>query len=91
LLVKRDNAKEFGDNFTVIMTALQTIPFYLYSREIKQLLTEKNLIELNKDNVNIKDFKGVVETLHNFFRDKGLTNIESLKVKVEHVGWYYEV
>lgn len=73
------------------MTALQTIPYYLYSREVKPLLTGRNLIELNRDNVVIKDFKGVVETLYEFFREKGLTDIESLKVRVKNVGWYYEI
>ena len=91
LLVERQKAEGIENKFKVVMTALQTIPYYLYSREIKPLLMDKNLIELNRDNVVIKDFKGVVETLYEFFREKGLTNIESLKVRVKHVGWYYEV
>ena len=91
LLVERKKAEGIENKFKVVMTALQTIPYYLYSRETKPLLTGKNLIELNRDNVVIKDFKGVVETLYEFFREKGLTDIESLKVRVKHVGWYYEV
>ena len=91
LLVERRKAGDIKDRFKVVMTALQTIPYYLYSREIKSLLTNRNLIELKRDNVVIKDFKGVVETLYEFFREKGLTDIESLKVRVKHVGWYYEV
>jgi len=91
LLVERRKAGDIKDRFKVVMTALQTIPYYLYSREIKPLLTDRNLIELKRDNVVIKDFKGVVETLYEFFREKGLTDIESLKVRVKHVGWYYEV
>jgi len=91
LLVERKKAEGIENKFKVVMTALQTIPYYLYSREIKPLLTGRKLIELNRDNVVIKDFKGVVETLYEFFREKGLTDIESLKARVKHVGWYYEV
>jgi len=91
LLVERGKAEEIEDKFKVVMTALQTIPYYLYSREIKPLLTGRNLIELNRDNVVIKDFKSVVETLYEFFRERKLTDIESLKVRVKHIGWYYEL
>jgi len=91
LLVERGKAEEIEDKFKVVMTALQTIPYYLYSREIKPLLTGRNLIELNRDNVVIKDFKSVVETLYEFFREKALTDIKSLKVRVGHIGWYYEI
>jgi len=91
LLVERGKAEEIKDKFKVVMTALQTVPYYLYSREIKPLLTGRTLVELNRDNVVIKDFKSVVETLYEFFREKGLTDIESLKVRVKHMGWYYEI
>jgi len=91
LLVERRKAEEIKDKFKVVMTALQTIPYYLYSREIKPLLTGRKIIEMNRDNVVIKDFKSVVETLYEFFREKGLIDIESLKVRVKHVGWYYEL
>jgi len=91
LLVERAKAKEIIREFKIVMTALQTIPYYLYSREIKALLTEKGLIEMNKDNVIIRDFNGTVETLYQFFREKGLTDIESLKTRVKHIGWYYEI
>ncbi|MDI6850992.1 MAG: helicase-related protein [bacterium] len=91
LLVERKKAEGIENKFKVVMTALQTIPHYSYSREMKHLLTERNIIDLNKDNVIIKDFKGVIEILYEFFREKGITDIESLKVRVKHVGWYYEV
>jgi len=91
LLVERKKAEGFESKFKIVMTPLQTIPYYLYSREIKSLLAGKNLIEMNRDNVIIKDFKGTIETLYEFFRGKGLTDIESLKVRVQHLGWYYEV
>jgi len=55
------------------------------------MLTGKGLIEMNRDNVALKDFKGVVETLYEFFRERGLTDIGSLKVRVKHTGWYYEL
>jgi len=91
LLVERKKAEGIEDKFKVVMTALQTIPYYLYSREIKPLLLGKGLIEMNRDNVALKDFKGVVETLYEFFRERGLTDIESLKIWVKHIGWYYEL
>jgi predicted nucleic acid-binding protein len=91
LLVERAKAEGMEDKFRIAMTALQAIPYYLYSREIKLMLTEKNLIEMNRDNVIIKDFKGAVEALFSFFIERGLTDIESLKVRVNHLGWYYEV
>jgi len=91
LLVERKRAEGFEGKFKIVMTALQTIPYYLYSREIKPLLTGKNLIEMNRDNVIIKDFKETIETLYEFLREKGLTDIESLKVRVQHLGWYYEL
>jgi SNF2 family DNA or RNA helicase len=91
LLVERAKASEIEREFKIAMTALQTIPYYLYSREVKPLLTEKKLIEMNRDNVIIKDFRGTVETLYQFFREKGLTDIESLKTRVKHIGWYYEI
>ncbi|MEM4068143.1 MAG: hypothetical protein QXV17_14925, partial [Candidatus Micrarchaeaceae archaeon] len=91
LIVEREKARDIENKFKIVMTALQTIPYYLYTRELKPLLTEKNLIEMNKDNVVIKDFKGTIEALFDFFRDKGFTDIESLKVRVEHMGWYYEL
>lgn len=91
LLVERKKAEGFEGKFKVVMTALQTIPYYLYSKEIKPLLTSKEFIEMNRDNIILKDFKGVVEVLYEFFRERGLTDIESLKVRVNHLGWYYEV
>ena len=91
LLVEREKAEEMEDKFKVVMTALQAIPYYLYTKEIKPMLIEKNLIEMNRDNVFVKDFKGTVGTLFNFFRERGLTDIESLKLRVNHLGWYYEV
>lgn len=91
LLVEREKAEGIEDKFKIVMNALQTIPYYLYTRDIKPLLTQKNLIEMNKDIVIIKDFKGIVEALFEFFRERGLTDIDSLKVRVNHLGWYYEV
>jgi len=90
LLVEREKAEDIQDKFKIVMNALQTIPYYLYTRDIKPLLTQKNLIEMNKDNVIVKDFRGAIETLFTFFRERGLTDIETLKVRVNHLGWYYE-
>lgn len=91
LLVERAKAEGMEDKFRIVMTALQAIPYYLYSREIKLMLTEKNLIEMNRDNVIIKDFNGALEALFSFFTERGLTDIESLKLRVNHLGWYYEL
>lgn len=91
LIVEREKAKGLEDKFKIVMTTLQTIPYYLYTRELKPLLTDKNLIELNRDNISIKDLNGVIEVLFNFFRAQGLTDIESLKVRVDHLGWFYEL
>jgi len=91
LIIERDKAKGIEDKFRIVMTALQTIPYYLYTRELKPLLTEKKLIEMNKEYVNIKDFKGVFETMFEFFRERGLTDIESLRIRINHLGWYYEL
>ena len=91
LLVERRNAIGIEDKFKIVMTALQTIPYYLYSKDIKTQLKDKKLIEVNKNNIVIKDFKGTIETLYEFFKEKGLASIESLKVNVKHVGWYYEI
>lgn len=91
LWVEREKAVEIVDKFRVVMTALQTIPYYLYTKEIKPMLIEMSLIEMNRDNVVIKDFMGAVEALFNFFRERGLTDIESLKVRVNQPGWYYEL
>jgi len=91
LLVERRKAEGIENKFKIVMTTLQAVPYYLYSREIKPLLISKGLIEMNRDNVFIKDFKGVIEALYEFFRKEGLTDIESLKVRVKHLGWYYEI
>ena len=73
------------------MNSLQAVPHYSYSRELKPLLIGKDLIEIKCSIVKIKDYKSTIETLHNFFTEKGLTNIASLKITVKHVGWFYEV
>ena len=91
LLVEREKAEGIEDSFKVVMNALQTIPYYLYSKDIKPLLTDKNLIELNRDIVILKDFREIIKTLHEFFRERGLTDIGSLKMQVNQLGWYYEV
>ena len=91
LVIENEKAKDIQDKFNRVMTILQVIPYYLYTRDIKSLLIQKNLIEINKDNVIIKDFNGVIETLFNFFRERGLMDIETLKIRVKHLGWYYEI
>ncbi len=91
LLVERMKAVGMEDTFKVVMTVLQTIPYYLYAKEVKALLTGRGLIEVNKNQITLKDFKGVIHALHEYFRQRGLANIESLKVDYKHAGWYYEI
>lgn len=91
LHVEREKAKDIKKKFKTVMINLQSIPYQNYSREIKSLLTSRGLIEMNRDNVSLKDFRGVVEVLYEFFMEKGLTNIDSLKIRVNHLGWYYEI
>ena len=89
--MERAKAEGIADKFKVVMNTLQVIPYYSYSREIKPFLFSKNLIEDVKNGVILKDFRRVVEALYEFFEERKLTDIESLKVTVKHVGWYYEV
>lgn len=91
LLVEMNKAEGLTDRFNIVMNTLQTIPYYLYSRDIKTLLIRGGLIEMDRDTVNIKSFKGTIDALFDFFWEKGLTSIDSLKVRVNHLGWYYEV
>jgi hypothetical protein len=67
------------------------LPYYWYSKDVKALLTKKSLIEVNRDNVIIKNFKGVIDTLYEFFKQKGIADMESQKSRVNHIGWYYEI
>ncbi len=91
LYINRAKAYDFQREYNVVMSALQRIPYYLYSKEIKLLLTENDLIEINKDLITIKDFKTIIKTLYGYFQERGLTDIESLKVEIKHIGWYYEL
>ncbi len=92
LLAEREKARTIEREFKVIMNTLQTISHYSYSREIKSLLLEEGIVEeSNRKNVIIKDFQKTVETLYQFFKAKGLSDIESLKIRVKHLGWYYEI
>lgn len=92
LIVNREKAEGIQDKFRIVINAIQAIPYYLYSREIKSMLTQKGLIEIERDNIVIKDFGRTIETLLDFLiREKGITDIESLKIRVNNIGWYYEV
>ncbi|MBW9220755.1 hypothetical protein KKP91_00865 [Methanothermococcus sp. SCGC AD-155-M21] len=93
LLPKRGEVGDIRNKFDTTMIILQTIPYYLYSKEVKPLLVSKGLIEVNRNNndIKIKDFKGTIETLFEFFKEKGLTNVESLEIREKNLGWYYEI
>jgi len=92
LLPIRENLDEnIRNKFNRVMIVLQLIHYYRYTSDIKSLLTQKGLIEINKDSISIKDYRETIETLFNFFKEKGKVDIESLEVRVKHLGWYYEV
>lgn len=61
-----------------------------YSRDIKSLLVERKLVEVDKNNnVKILNLKGVVDTLYSHFLRWNLSRIPSLKVEKKHIGWFY--
>lgn len=91
LLVEREKAKDIESEFYVVMNTLKNIPYYLYTKEIKKILAENEFIEVNKDTIIIKDYKSTVENLYSFFKNQGLTEVESLKITVNHLGWFYEI
>jgi len=91
LWIEREKASDIQSKFNNVMIVLQNVNPNSYSKEIKDLLTQKGLIEINKEDVILKDFKESIKTLYEFFREKGISNIESLKIEVKHIGWYYEV
>jgi SNF2 family DNA or RNA helicase len=89
LILERDRAKEL-ENYKSVLNILQLLPYYQYSRDIKSLLVERNLIEVDKSNhVKIRDVKGVVDTLYSHFLMLGMADIKSLKVERSHLGWFY--
>jgi len=91
LLLEKEKAKKIRSKYNVIMTSLQNVPYYLYTREIKSLLANQGLITVNKNKVVLKDLEKVIDALYDYFAKKGLTDVESLKTKIAHIGWYYEV
>ncbi len=90
LLREREKMKN-NDKYIMVLATLPTIPSNPYSREIKQRLTQKGLIEMNREEVVIKNVERTVNELLNIFRDYGLSEISSLKVQLNHVGWWYEI
>jgi hypothetical protein len=91
LWIDREKSAGMEDRFRIVMNTLQAIPYSLYTREIKPLLVSQNLVDSIKSNVVLKDFKGTIDTLYNFFKARGLIDIESLKIESNHYGWYYEI
>jgi len=57
---------------------------------MKSLLVDRNLIEVDKNNhVEIRDVRGVVNTLYSQFLMWGIADIRSLRVEKKHLGWFY--
>ncbi len=90
LILERENAKEL-EKYKPVVNILQVLDYRQYSREIKSLLVQRNLIEVDKNNnVKIKDLKGVVGALYNYFLMMNMADIKSLKVVKKHLGgWFY--
>ena len=89
LIVEKKNAEDI-ENYSSVLNILSLLDYRQYSREIKSLLTEENLIEVDRYNkVTIKDFRGVVNTLHNYFLSRGIGDIKSLRLRRVNVGWFY--
>ncbi|GIW23669.1 MAG: ATP-dependent helicase [Candidatus Sericytochromatia bacterium] len=61
-----------------------------YSRKIKSLLIEKELIE-DSEKIKIKDFQETIKTLKQFIEDNNLTSTKSLKPEITHIGWFYAI
>lgn len=60
LILERERAREF-ENYKSVLNVLQLLPYYQYSREMKSLLVDRNLIEVDKNNhVKIRDVRGVL-------------------------------
>jgi SNF2 family DNA or RNA helicase/HKD family nuclease len=88
LLLERSKAKEL-ENYKSVVNVLQLLDYRQYSREIKSLLVERNLIEVEKNNtVKIRDLRGVVDTLYSHFLMWGLADVKSLRVESKYLGWF---
>ena len=89
LILERERAREL-ENYKSVLNVLQLLPYYQYSREMKSLLVDRNLIEVDKNNhVKIRDVRGVVNTLYSQFLMWGIADIRSLRVEKKHLGWFY--
>lgn len=89
LILEKERAREL-ENYRSVVNILQLLDYRQYSREIKSLLLERNLIEVGKNNnVKIRDVKAVVDTFYNHFLMRGVADIKSLRVEKKHLGWFY--
>ncbi len=89
LILEKEKAKGL-ENYKSVLNILQLLDYRQYSKIIKSLLVDRNLIEVDKNNnVKIKDVKGVVDTLYSHFLMWGLADIKSLRVEKRYLGWFY--
>jgi len=91
LYLERERASDVRDKFNRVLIALKSLPQYPYSRDIKDLLTGKSLVEVSKDTITVKDLGGTIGTLFDFLSERNLISTSSLEVSVKHLGWYYEL
>jgi len=89
LLTRRDETKDI-QKFKSVLITLRSLPYYVYSREIKNLLSENDLMKSYGNDIEIKDVNNIVDLLSEYFDEKGVSEIGSLKVETKHLGWYYE-
>lgn len=89
LILERKKAED-REKCNSVINVLKLLDYRQYSKEIKSLLVERGLIEVDKNNhVKIKDVDRVVDTLYSQFLMWGIADIRSLRVEKRHLGWFY--
>ena len=91
LILEIRDAKGFEDKIRNIINIIPHLNYRLYSRDIKKLLLEDNLIYFEKNLPKITDLQKLVQTLNDYFNRKGFNEIISLKLEVKNSGWFYEI
>ena len=88
LLLKRRDVSD-SEKFKSVYNTVSRLPFRLYSREIKSLLIDYNLIKMKGNQIDITDIDELVDSLYDYLNDKGVLGLESVKVEHKMKGWYY--
>jgi superfamily II DNA or RNA helicase len=85
----RNTDKRLEDKYYNCLNILRFLP-KKYSKEIKGLLLRDDLISGQEEEIKIKDLERLIDVLHNYFVNHGMS-ISAFDAKIEHIGWYYEV